>query len=148
MKFNHKVEVDAAPDKLWALLTDFERAGRCLPGVKELKKIDDTHYEGILEAGVGPVKINLKGSATLALDNAARINTMTAEANDARVGGGVKAVLTMKLIALSDSKSELDMDSDITLMGRLGDMGMPIIKMKANSTVKEFGQNLAKELKK
>lgn len=148
MKFSHTVEVDAAPGKLWALLSDFERAGRCLPGVKELKKLETYKYDGILEAGVGPVKINLKGVATLGIDDATRITTMTAEAHDARVGGGVKAVLTMKLIALSESKSQLQMDSDITLMGRLGDMGMPIIKMKANSTVKEFAQNLAKELNK
>ena len=148
MKFSHKVEVDAAPDKLWAFLRNFERAGKCLPGVKELKKIDDTHYEGLLEAGVGPVKINLKGNCTLGIDEANKTNTMTAEAHDARVGGGVKAIMTMKLLPLGATKSELQMDSDITLMGRLGDMGMPIIKMRANSTVKEFAENLAKELKK
>ena len=148
MKLSRKVAVNAPPDALWALLSDFSRAAKCLPGVKELNKLEDNKYSGILEAGVGPVKINLKGLATLAMDEAQKRTTMTAEANDIRVGGGVKAVLSMQLISVSPTQSELQLDTEVTLMGRLGEMGQPIIKMKANSIVKEFAENLSKELKK
>ena len=148
MKLSHKVAVNAPPDALWGLLSDFSRAAKCLPGVKELIKMDENKYSGTLEAGVGPVKIHLKGLATLTKDEAQRRTTMTAEANDIRVGGGVKAVLSMQLLTVSPTQSELQLDTEVTLMGRLGEMGQPIIKMKANSIVKEFAENLSNALKR
>ena len=66
------------------------------------------------------------------------------EANDRRVGGGVKTNMTMKVTAKSDDESELEIVADTTFMGRLGELGQPIIRRKARNTLEDFTKNLSK----
>ncbi|HAA94164.1 MAG TPA: hypothetical protein DCE26_00535, partial [Dehalococcoidia bacterium] len=68
------------------------------------------------------------------------------EANDRRVGGGVKTDMTMRLTAQSATETELEIISDTTFMGRLGELGQPLIRRKARNTLEEFGKNLVKLL--
>ena len=69
------------------------------------------------------------------------------EAGDKRVGGGVKTNMTMKVSAHSDNQTELEITSDTTFMGRLGELGQPIIRRKARNTLEDFSKNLSKLLK-
>ena len=64
------------------------------------------------------------------------------EANDRRVGGGVKTNMTMKLNAKTTHESELEIMADTTFMGRLGELGQPIIRRKARNTLEDFMKNL------
>ena len=42
--------------------------------------------------------------------------------------------------------SELTVDSEANVMGKLGEFGQGIIRRKADGIMKEFGQNLAKRV--
>ena len=68
------------------------------------------------------------------------------EAGDKRVGGGVKTNMSMKVTAQSDNETELEIVSDTTFMGRLGELGQPIIRRKARNTLEDFSKNLSKLL--
>ena len=66
------------------------------------------------------------------------------EASDRRVGGGVKPNMTMKVIPKTAEESELEIKADTTFMGRLGELGQPIIRRKARNTLEDFTKNLSK----
>ena len=68
------------------------------------------------------------------------------EASDRRVGGGVKTEMLMQLTARSPTETELVIETDTTFMGRLGELGQPLIRRKAQSTIEEFAWNLSREL--
>ena len=38
------------------------------------------------------------------------------------------------------------LDSDVTILGRLGDLGRPIMKRKADQLIVDFARNVAREL--
>lgn len=52
--------IPAAYEKVWALVTDPERVGRCLPDVLEVNVHDATHLDALVKVGVGPVKGKFK----------------------------------------------------------------------------------------
>ena len=56
-------------------------------------------------------------------------------AADRRVGGGVKSDVEMRAVGRPKAgRTELVILSDTTFMGRLGELGQPIIRRKANTT--------------
>lgn len=68
------------------------------------------------------------------------------EASDRRIGGGVKTEMQVQLKSSSPTETELLIETDTTFMGRLGELGQPVIRRKAQSTIEEFARNLAREL--
>lgn len=89
--------------------------------------------------------MNLSGTITvLSHDAGTGEAKFLVEANDRRVGGGVKTNMTMKVTAKSSDETELEIMADTTFMGRLGELGQPIIRRKARNTLEEFSQNLIK----
>ena len=68
------------------------------------------------------------------------------EASDRRVGGGVRTNITMQLDVQADNQTELIIVSDTNFMGRLGELGQPIIRRKANTTMQDFARNLAQQV--
>ena len=67
---------------------------------------------------------------------------MRVRARDKRVGGGVQASIEVILVERDEDKSELSVKTDVQFIGRLGDLGQPLIKRKADSTIQEFAENL------
>ena len=127
----------------WAVVMDVPKAASCIPGITEITLDGEGRYQATLQARVGPMGINLKGTITvLSQDAASGEAAFLVEANDRRVGGGVKTNMTMKLNAKTTDESELEIMADTTFMGRLGELGQPIIRRKARNTLEDFMKNL------
>jgi carbon monoxide dehydrogenase subunit G len=139
--------VPASRDATWALVMDIPKAASCIPGIKQVTPDGEGRYNATLDAKVGPMGMNLSGTITvLSQDADAGEARFLVEANDRRVGGGVKTDMTMKITAQSPNETELEIVSDTTFMGRLGELGQPIIRRKARNTLEEFSRNLKKLL--
>ncbi|MCH7706815.1 MAG: hypothetical protein IIB33_07180, partial [Chloroflexi bacterium] len=67
---------------------------------------------------------------------------MTAQAQDRRVGGGAKAIIEAVISEPAPGVAGLDIQADVQFIGRLGEMGQPLIRRKADSMINEFAQNL------
>ena len=71
------------------------------------------------------------------------------EAADRRVGGSIKADMTVKLTTASaaggdSAQTQLSIITETTFMGKLGELGQPLMRRKAATTIEEFAKNLAK----
>ncbi len=147
MKLEIRSIVPASRDVTWALVMDIPKAASCIPGIKDVTPDGEGRYQATLQARVGPMGMTLSGTITvLSQDADAGEARFLVEANDRRVGGGVKTDMTMKVTAQSPNETELEIISDTTFMGRLGELGQPIIRRKARNTLEEFSRNLSKLL--
>ena len=144
MKFERRLDIEASRSSLWAILSDFPRASRCLPGVEDVKDLGDGKYEGTIKVRVGPVGLRLAGTIEVHQDETAGRWKMQARAQDRKVGGGVRAIIEAALSEQSPSESELWVSADVQFMGRLGEMGQPLIRRKAETAINEFADNLKK----
>lgn len=149
MKFEHKAVIAAPIDKVWAFLLDVPSVAKCAPGVESVEPLGDDKYRGTLKVQVGPIKLALQGDVSIvAKDEAARTASMRADAADRRAGGAVKAVMNMALSEVPGDppSTELRMDTDAQVMGRIGEFGQPIIRRKAEQTMNEFAANLQRAI--
>ena len=147
MKMEHQLIVPNSRDKVWDLLMDMPRVGQCFPGVEEFTAIDKNKYEGVMKVRVGPVSLRLRGTVSVQSQDAQNWRmAMLVEGAERRVGGGVRGIITTTLVDFSPSETELIIDADVSFMGKLGELGQPVIRKKADSVIKEFARNLAREL--
>ena len=147
MKFSQSAQIPVAREPLWEFLMDVPKVAQSLPGVESVSKIDDTTYDGALKVRVGPIALNLLGK--IIVEERDKENwraTLRAEANDRRAAGAVKGKTTMMLKALDSNQTELVVETDVNILGKIGEFGQPIIRKKADSMLKEFVENIKKQL--
>ena len=92
----------------------------------------------------GPIRLTLNGE--LWIEERDQPNwraTGKAEANDRRVGGGVHINAELNLIELDSTQTELAIQTEARLMGKLGEFGQAVIRKKADNIVAEFALNIA-----
>ena len=62
--------VSAVPanwEDTWAVVMDVPKAASCIPGITEITLDGEGRYQATLQARVGPMGINLKGTITVCL---------------------------------------------------------------------------------
>jgi carbon monoxide dehydrogenase subunit G len=126
---------------------DVPKVARSLPGVETVTQIDETTYQGILKVRVGPISLNLQGK--IFLEQRDRQNwraALRAEASDRMAAGAVKGKTSMVLKEISPKETELLVETDVSILGKIGEFGQPIIRKKADQMLQEFVENIKKQL--
>ena len=147
MKFKQNAQIPVAREPLWNFLMDVPKVAQSLPGVESVSQIDDTTYEGALKVRVGPIALNLKGK--IVLEEKDKQNwraALRAEAKDRMAAGAVNGKTTMVLKEIASDQTELLVETDVNILGKIGEFGQPIIRKKADSMLKEFVENIKKQL--
>ncbi|HEX9142860.1 MAG TPA: SRPBCC family protein [Candidatus Binatia bacterium] len=147
MKFTQNAQIPVAREPLWNFLMDVPKVAQSLPGVESVSQIDDTTYEGALKVRVGPIALNLKGK--IVLEEKDKQNwraALRAEAKDRMAAGAVNGKTTMVLKEIASDQTELLVETDVNILGKIGEFGQPIIRKKADSMLKEFVENIKKQL--
>ena len=70
---------------------------------------------------------------------------MRAEANDRRLGGGIRARMSLAL-SPAEVGTRVQIDTDLAVLGKIGEFGQPVIKKKADALLEEFARNLRSTL--
>ena len=147
MKLENRCLVPADIQRTWELLMDIPRAAACVPGMEEVVQQEDGSYRASMRVRVGPMGLTLAGTLrVLEQDSAKGEARFLIEASDRKVGGAVRADLLIQLRSEEENQTELVLNTDTTFIGRLGELGQPLIRRKANNTMQDFARNLAQKL--
>ncbi len=147
MKFNQRAVIPVAREPLWDFLMDVPKVAQSLPGVEKVEQLDPDTYQGTLKVRVGPISINLQGKIIVEQrDHDNWRATLRADASARMAAGAVRAKTSMELKDLSATETELLVDTDVSIMGKIGEFGQPIIRRKADAMLKEFVENIKKQL--
>ena len=144
--FTQECVIPVERERLWDFLMDVPKVARCVPGVETVETLGASVYKGSLRVQVGPIRLSLQGTMTVEeQDRAAWQARMRAEANDRRVGGGIRARMSLTL-APGLGGTRLRIETDLAILGRIGEFGQPVIKKKADAFLDEFARNLGAAL--
>ena len=147
MKLENRCVVPADIQRTWDMIMDIPRAAACVPGMEEVVQEEDGSYRASMKVRVGPMGLTLAGTLqVLEQDPSKGEARFLIEASDRRVGGAVRADLLMRLISEEGNQTELVLNTDTTFIGKLGELGQPLIRRKASNTMQEFARNLAQQL--
>jgi len=147
VKFQQKAVIPVGREPLWEFLMDVPKVAKSLPGVESVTKLDETTYEGTLKVRVGPIGLNLTGK--IFLEERDKQNwkaALRAEAADRMAAGAVRGKTSMQLRELSAKETEMDMETDVSILGKIGEFGQPIIRKKADQMLSQFVDNIKKQL--
>lgn len=147
MKVEHRFEVTAPVDHVWPLFLDLPAVAACVPGVSDVEPADGTRYRGRLRVGVGPIRLALEGEVSLeVLDAAAGQARLTGTGSDRRLGGAVKAVVDLSVSPRPGGGTVVVVASDVQVLGRIGELGQPIMRRKADEVMRAFSACLEARL--
>jgi carbon monoxide dehydrogenase subunit G len=141
MKFQGNLLIARPVEKVWGFLWNLEKLSSCIPGCEGVKTIKEKEkYELKVKDSVGPITVHLDLLAEVKkLEPLKRIE-ISLEGKDFKAGG-VRQTMTLVLSA-KGSESEIDFETDVNVFGRLGTLGYPFVKKKAETVIKEFGDRI------
>jgi uncharacterized protein len=146
LTFTQECVIPVEQERLWDFLMELPRVARCIPGVESIEIVDSSAYRGSIKIQVGPIRLALQGTVTVEeQDRSAWRARMRAEANDRRLGGGIRARMSLTL-APGEGGTRLQIETDLAVLGKIGEFGQPIIKKKADTLLAEFARNLQSAL--
>ena len=146
MIFDGKIDLDVPVDQAWDFLIDINKFSACLPGIEEVKQIDDKTFEGALAATVGPISGNFKFRATIVESRPPEQMVVQTEGTDSVTKSIVNADMTVNLQQVSDNRTQMDYKADVKIKGRLAILGDMILRATATLILQEFTRRLHKGL--
>jgi uncharacterized protein len=146
MIFDGKIDLDVPVSKAWDFLIDINKFSACLPGIEEVKQIDDKTFEGALVAAVGPISGKFTFRARIVESQPPDQMVVRTEGTDSVTKSIVNADMTVDLHRLTDNKTQMDYKADVKIKGRLAILGDMVLRATATLILQEFTRRLHKEL--
>jgi uncharacterized protein len=124
MRIENTVEVDAPLDQVWALVNDIPRVAPCMPGAALTGVLDDKTYEGTVAVKLGPLRMSYKGKVVVEeVDEANHSARLAASGRDTKGAGTARASVTTRLEPAGDTRTRLQVTSDVQLTGKVASFG-------------------------
>ena len=141
MKFHGDLLIARPVEEVWEFLWDIEKLSRCIPGCQGVKTVKEREkYELSVKDSVGPITVQFELMADVKkLEPLKRIE-IAMEGKDFKAGG-VRQTMILVLTP-NGNDTRVDFETDVNVFGRLGTLGYPFVKKKAEAVIKEFGDNV------
>ncbi len=136
-----EITLPAPREIVFTVLQDAPFFASCVEGVRDLKEIDATHYDAVLQTKVAYMSFTFKVSVEVTrLSPPERIEAKI-EGTPLGIVGRFTAVSTTDLID-AGSETVVKYAIDANLTGKLGSMGQPVLKAKAKEMERKFAEKM------
>lgn len=146
MIFEGKIDLQVPAEKAWAFLIDIDKFSACLPGIEEVRQLDDRTFEGTLGAAVGPISGKFTFRSTIVDSRPPEQMVVKTEGTDSVTRSTVNADMIVELREISSDKSVMDYRADVKIKGRLAIVGDMVLRATATLILQEFARRLHKGL--
>jgi len=141
MKFQGNILIARPVETVWQFLWDIEKIAACIPGCEGVKAIKEREkYELKVKDSVGPITVHLDLLADVKKVEPLKSIEIAMEGKDFKAGG-VRQTMALALTP-KGNETEIGFETDVNVFGRLGTLGYPFVKKKAESVIKEFGEKI------
>jgi len=142
MELSNSFTVESDLATAWATLLDVERVAPCMPGAS-LDSVEGTHFTGKVKVKLGPVSMTYAGEADFQqVDEATRTVVIEGVGKESRGSGTAKAHVTTSLVAESDTRTRVEVLTDLTITGKAAQFGRGVMQDVAGRIVDQFAANL------
>lgn len=137
MKLEGRIEIAAPAPQVWELVLDPLTLASCVPGVKQVRKIDDKTFEGSITASVGPMDGDF--TFTAVITEAVYPDTLVVEMSgiDSVTKSRLEVLVTGALVVASESQTALTYRADVKVKGRLAILGEMILRATASMMINQ-----------
>lgn len=146
MIFEGKIDLEVPAERAWNFLIDINKFSGCLPGIDEIKQIDDRTFDGVISATVGPISGKFSFRSTIVESRPPEQMVVRTEGMDSVTKSTVNTDMTMDLHRAAESKTEMNYRADVKIKGRLAILGDMVLRATATLILQEFTRRLHKAL--
>jgi uncharacterized protein len=146
VRIDNEFTVGVPLQRAWEVLTDLEGIAPCMPGAR-LTGVDGDVFSGEVRVKVGPVVSQYAGTATFASkDDSAHRAVIDAKGKDSRGSGNASALITAQLRADGDDQTVVTVETDLTISGKIAQLGGGMIKEVSTKLLGQFVDCLEQRL--
>jgi carbon monoxide dehydrogenase subunit G len=147
MRIEQSFTLPVGRDKAWETLMNIPLVATCMPGVENFEAVDDKTFKGALGVKVGPVSLKFQAQAVLVeRDDQAGVAKLDVQGSDAKSGGSVRGTMGMSVQPISENETRVNTVTDVNVLGKIGQFGVPLMKKQADSMLGQFAKCLATKI--
>ena len=146
MEFKQEVVIGAPRKKVWDFIWNVEEFASCVPGVTQVEKVDDTHYNVKVEQKVSFLKASFNLQISIEELREPEFIRTLGEGKDSKIAASLKQTNEVTLEAISDQETKVNILSNVDVFGKLGSLGFSVIKNQANKIFSDFTKNVKAKL--
>ena len=143
MKILAEYAMAAAPDRVYAALTDPVILSRCIPGCEKLTATGEGRYDATIKIGVAGLSGTYIGRAEIRDPQPSHAFTLVVDGK-ARGPGFVRATAKIVLSA-TDDQTSVACEADVLVGGMLAAVGSRLIEAVSRQQMDEFFRRLGAE---
>jgi carbon monoxide dehydrogenase subunit G len=142
VQFAMSMDLPAAPQEMWSVLTDVKRISECIPGCESVEEIDRlAAYKAIVKQKIGPFKLEVP--ADIVVDNVVEPSHVGMQATGRDKITGTRLSVSLDVILAPHGEgSRLNVEARLEVQGRLATLGLSVIKRRAEQNFQEFEARL------
>ncbi|HKV35670.1 MAG TPA: SRPBCC family protein [Pyrinomonadaceae bacterium] len=146
-KIEQRFEVQAPVERVWQYLIDPKRMVHCLPGAELLEQQDDQTFLGAIKVKVGPLSMSYKGQAKFTeINEETHQVRMVGNAREVGGSGSTKVSMLSTVSALANGGSEVLVNADIDLVGKVVQFGRGMIEEVSRQMFRQFSTCVKQQL--
>ncbi|MCZ2821220.1 carbon monoxide dehydrogenase subunit G [Modestobacter sp. VKM Ac-2977] len=143
MNLDGSAVLSAAPEQVWAVITDPAVLARTIPGCESLQQVGEDSYTIVVSAGVGAIRGKYAGEVRLSDLSFPKSYVMHASGSGGP--GSVRATVQINLAPSGDG-TELTYSADAVVGGAVAGVGQRMITGVAKKMAGQFFSAVDKEL--
>ena len=141
MNVSGEIIVKAPRAAVFDRLRDAPFFASCVEGVRDLQAVDERHYTAVMETRVAYMKFTFKVAVEL-------VKAVPPDLIEARIEGAPLGIVgrlnatSQTTLSEAGDETHIKYTVEVSLTGKLGSLGAPVLKAKAREMEKQFGANL------
>ena len=143
MIIEDNLTIKAPVDKVWGTMLDVSFLASCIPGVEDLKTIDDNHYKATLVAKVSVMTAIFDTDISIIERQEPSYIKIAGEGKGRMGVGRVAFSQAVKLKSVSTDETEVAYKLELNVIGRLASLGGKAISKKVTEVSEIFRKEFA-----
>ena len=144
LQYSGEEKIPVDNDKVWVFVTDPEKVGRCFPEVVDVTVQDPTHFEAVVNVGVGPVRGKFRVKVELLPDPSGRRIEM--KMSGGGFGSTVDLTAGADLVDAGEGTTLLNWSGQAEARGPIAAVGGRVLDAQARKLIEHAFANVRQQL--
>jgi carbon monoxide dehydrogenase subunit G len=138
MKLAGQAEIQTPAENLWAMINDPIALAGCIPGVQDVRQVDERTFGGSITAAVGPMEGHFEFTAVISESTFPTALVVELSGVDSVTRSQLVATVQSSAEALAADRTRLAYTAVINVKGRLAILGDMILRATASVMINEL----------
>ena len=142
MKVEKEMTVDAPVKEVWACLLDPEKMAECVPGTESVQELGDREYAADIKVKISFISAKFRMLTKIVEMDAPNYLRCEGTGEDSKIASSIRQTSELFLTESGDGGTNIEVRTEAQVFGRLGSLGLSVMKTKVDRLWEEFGDNL------